>query len=69
MESPPNATPSLIFAPHEQDHSILNPGGAFYAHDAAPAATLTYPKPQPDVRFRYVVVDFGPRLAICGGSF
>jgi hypothetical protein len=30
MTSPPNATPSLIFAPHEQDHTILNPGDMWW---------------------------------------
>lgn len=30
MDTPPNATQGLIFAPHEQDHSILNPGDMWW---------------------------------------
>lgn len=63
MESPPNATPSLIFAPHEQDHSILNPGDMCVIVHAAPVApataTLTTlkPYPTPTILNQQVVVD------------
>ena len=30
MDTPPAPSPSLIFAPHEQDHSILNPGDMWW---------------------------------------
>ena len=30
MDAPPPVTPSLIFAPHEQDHTILNPGDMWW---------------------------------------
>ncbi len=30
MDSPPPVTPTLIFAPHEQDHTILNPGDMWW---------------------------------------
>jgi alpha-L-fucosidase len=30
MTNPPADTPSLIFAPHEQDHTILNPGDMWW---------------------------------------
>lgn len=30
MDAPPPASPTLIFAPHEQDHSILNPGDMWW---------------------------------------
>ncbi len=30
MATPPVASPTLIFAPHEQDHSILNPGDMWW---------------------------------------
>jgi len=30
MDAPPNASEGLIFAPHEQDHSILNPGDMWW---------------------------------------
>ena len=36
MVSPPPATPSLIFAPHEQDHTILNPGDMWWWVDGHP---------------------------------
>ena len=30
MSAPPQDTPSLLFSPHEQDHSILNPGDMWW---------------------------------------
>ena len=30
MDAPPPVTPTLIFSPHEQDHTILNPGDMWW---------------------------------------
>ena len=39
MAAPPPLTPSLIFAPHEQDHTILNPGDMWWWVDGHPWLT------------------------------
>jgi len=36
MDAPPAASPGLVFAPHEQDHSILNPGDMWWWLDGHP---------------------------------
>jgi hypothetical protein len=43
MDAPPQASPTLQFSPHEQDHSILNPGDMWWwvrGHAWLPAAQL-----------------------------